>query len=169
MKGKVGKMAILKRPIDLQRHYGCNPRTLRTWRLFKNFPGGEHGPWDTDKVDVFLAARNSPLVKKNGESAHGTISDTNEIKAQATAELAQEKLRQIRMQNDIVAGKLADRKELEAAHNESLVMIKNRLESFPDELCKLVSVGERAILHQEAEEFIRRLLIEMSHWEDLAA
>tara|TARA_B100000949_G_scaffold119108_1_gene105272 strand:- start:223 stop:756 length:534 start_codon:yes stop_codon:yes gene_type:complete len=170
-------MPILKAVCDVLAHYGCSDTTFKEWRRSPGFPASKKGPWDTDDMDIYLEARGSDYSptgreKRNGRrTTRGLAREVNVMEPTSAddvaAKLQEERLRSARLDNDLKEEKLVDFTLATRAHNECLVMIKNRLESFPEELIKVLPAGERSTVLAESAEFIRLLLHEIAGWDAL--
>jgi ribosome-interacting GTPase 1 len=165
-------MPIFNTVSEVLAFYGCSETAFKQWRLSPKFPASKEGPWDTDKMDIYLDARGSdysPTGRKklNGRTTRGLARETNANADEVTTKLQEERLRSAMLDNDLKEEKLVNHVLATRAHNECLVMIKNRLESFPEELIKVLSTVERPTVRAECAEFIRLLLHEISGWDAL--
>lgn len=165
-------MPIFNTVSEVLAFYGCSETCFKQWRLSPKFPASKEGPWDTDDMDIYLAARGSDYSpagreKLNGRTTRGLARETSETVEDLTTKLQEERLRSAMLDNDLKEDKLVDYVLATRAHNECLIMIKNRLESFPEELIKVLSTGERSTVRAECAEFVRLLLHEISGWDAL--
>ena len=168
-------MPIYNAVSEVLAFYKCSETCFKQWRLSPGFPASKEGPWDTHDMDIYLAARGSDYSpagreKRNGRTTRGLpseISEMSEPEGDVATKLQQERLRSATLTNDLKEEKLVDYVLARRAHNECMSMIKNRLESFPEELIKVLSAGERSTVRAECAEFIRLLLHEISGWDAL--
>lgn len=140
----------------IQRHYSTSYKTVQEWCNRPNWPGGKHGPWDSDAIDAALVAIDSPLAPEQTEG------QSQEQRAKLLKLLEEVRWRKLRTDN--LSGKLIDKQEALESASRLMTRISDRLQACPEEITVELPPDFRDAMRNRMEEKIALILTEMSQW-----
>lgn len=153
--------------IDLAVGFDTSRVSIDKWTQQPDFPGGRDGPWDHEAVAEFLAVNDSRITAADRYDRQGAVGQVTQTKSAADALKVREQYRRLKLQNDILEGKLRYADQIAQHWNMGLLRIKHRLEAFPDELAMTFPEPTRAQNLADFKNAINGLLREMSQWEPI--
>ena len=153
--------------IDLATAFDTSRVSIDNWTRHPEFPGGRDGPWEHDAVAEFLTDNGSPIPTTARHERQGSAGQVGQTKAAAEALKAREQYRKLKINNDIIEGKLVYADAVSQRWNMGLLRIKHRLEAAPEEMAMTFPEATREQNTADFKEYIFRLLKEMSCMEPL--
>lgn len=141
--------------------------SIDKWTQQPDFPGGRDGPWEHEAVAEFLAANDSRITRAERHERPGARTQVGDTRAAAEALKVREQYRKLKLQNDILEGKLRYADVIAQKWAIGMLRIRQRLQSFPDEQAMTFPESTRAQNLADFKNGINGLLREMSQWEPI--
>lgn len=149
-------MTVERLQKDAAARLGITPTALRQWSKLPGFPDTSAG-WDIAAIQQWRQQEDRKGSQQSDQTAQIRL-------ATAAQKLRQEKVKaeQLERKNEQEKGNILPRDEWELFAAELITVARDRLQTIPQSLCRLVPPEFHAAMLTEGAQSVRRILEELS-------